>query len=62
MKASESEARPARDALQARHQNLRILRPRLPRLATDQTRSLLGEESADPVPVLLEELRRLRDL
>ena len=49
------------DALQHTHEHLRILKPRLPRLATDQTHSLLGEASADPVPVLLEELRRLRD-
>jgi NAD(P)-dependent dehydrogenase (short-subunit alcohol dehydrogenase family) len=50
------------DAWQHAHEHWNVLRPRLPRLATDQTHSLLGEESADPVPVLLAELRRLRDL
>ena len=48
--------------LQQRHDNLRILAPRLPRMATDQTQSLLGDDSSDPLPVMLGELRRLRDL
>ena len=49
------------DDLRRGHENLRILAPRLPRLATDQTRSLVGKEGEDPAPVLLRELRRLRD-
>jgi len=36
-----------------------VQRPRLPRLATDQTISLLGDAAPDPVPVLLAVLRAL---
>jgi hypothetical protein len=41
------------------HPGITIHRPRLPRLATDQTASLMPLESMDPVPVLLENLRQL---
>ena len=41
------------------HAGLEVHSVRLPRLATDQTRTLLAFESADPAPVLLAELRRL---
>ena len=42
------------------HRGLTILRPRLPKLATDQTLSLtFSGRGSDPVPVLLEQLRRL---
>ncbi len=44
--------------LQKHHSQMRIYCPRLPKLATDQTVSLFQENSADPVPVLLEHLRR----
>jgi len=36
---------------------LKIHRPRLPRLATDQTGSIVPVQNADPVPVMLRELR-----
>jgi hypothetical protein len=42
------------------HQGLRILRPRLPRMATDQTASLFPVDNLDPIPVMLEYLRDLR--
>ena len=48
--------------LSRQHANLRVITPRLPRMATDQTQSMLGEESPDPLPTMLGELRRLRDL
>jgi hypothetical protein len=41
--------------------NIIIHRPRLPRMSTDQTVSLLPVKNHDPVPVLLEHLRNLRD-
>lgn len=41
------------------HAGLKAHSIRLPRLATDQTRTLLAFESAEPPPVLLAELRRL---
>ena len=43
----------------ARHHRLTINFPRLPRLATDQTTSLMPVENKDPVPVMLTELRSL---
>jgi len=48
-------------SLSRSHKGLATHSIRLPRLATDQTRTLLAFESADPVPVLLAELRRLED-
>ncbi|MDH3208558.1 MAG: MaoC/PaaZ C-terminal domain-containing protein [Gemmatimonadota bacterium] len=47
--------------LEETQHGLTIVRPRLPRLATDQTRSLLPIRNEDPVQVLLRELRRCRD-
>jgi hypothetical protein len=47
--------------LEAAHQNLRILRPRLPRLPTDQTASLQAVEAGDPVAVLLPLIRALHE-
>lgn len=43
------------------NRGIKIVRPRLPRLATDQTRSLLPVKNEDPVPIILEALRRFRD-
>lgn len=40
---------------------LKIHKPRLPRMATDQTTSLLPVNKQDAVPLLLEQLRYLRD-
>lgn len=40
--------------LARRHAGLRIVHPRLPRLATDQTASLLPLRTADPLPLLLD--------
>ncbi|MDE2221791.1 MAG: SDR family NAD(P)-dependent oxidoreductase [Candidatus Omnitrophica bacterium] len=34
-------------------------RPRLPKMATDQTASIIADHSRDPVPMMLEQLRRL---
>ena len=42
-----------------RHHGLRVHIPRLPRLATDQTASVMPVENRDPVPLMLEELRKL---
>lgn len=42
--------------------DLRIYRPRLPRLATDQTASLLPVENADPLAVMFAHLCQLRRL
>jgi NADP-dependent 3-hydroxy acid dehydrogenase YdfG len=50
------------DFLQKAHPGLTIHKPRLPRIATDQTVSLLPVENQDPVSVLLAHLRKLRDL
>ena len=47
-------------AFLARHHQLTIRSPRLPRLATDQTTSLIPVENKDPVPVMLAELRALK--
>jgi acyl dehydratase len=43
--------------LEGAHKGLRIHRPRLPRLATDQTGSIVPVYNADPVPVMLQGLR-----
>ena len=50
------------DFLQKTHPELAIHKPRLPRIATDQTVSLLPVSSKDPVPVLLANLRCLRQM
>ena len=50
------------EALQRSHPGLVVHRPRLPRLATDQTASLLPLGDPDPAPVLLPHLRQLRDV
>lgn len=42
----------------ARQHGLTIAVPRLPRMRTDQTAALFGAEAGDPVPVLLEMVRR----
>jgi hypothetical protein len=44
-----------------RRYGVTVQAPRLPRLATDQAAALLGDRAGDPVPVLLAQLRRLRD-
>lgn len=46
--------------LEKHNPGLRIHKCRLPRLATDQTRSLMPVKTGDPVPVLLEILREIR--
>lgn len=43
------------------HQDIAIHKPRLPRMATDQTASLLPLKNEDAVSILLEHLRILRD-
>jgi NADP-dependent 3-hydroxy acid dehydrogenase YdfG len=48
--------------LQKANPGLTIHKPRLPRLATDQTISLLPVENTDPVSVLLTHLRELRQM
>lgn len=48
------------DFLQMTHPGLTIHKPRLPRIATDQTVSLLPVKNQDPVAVLLSHLRKLR--
>jgi hypothetical protein len=50
------------DFLQKTHPGFCIHKPRLPRVATDQTASLLPLSSQDPVAVLLPHLRYLRQL
>ena len=50
------------DFLQKAHPPLVIYKPRLPRVATDQTVSLLPVVNQDPVPVLLDLLRNLGNL
>lgn len=47
--------------LEKKNQEMTIYRPRLPRMATDQTVSLLAIRNQDPVPIMLEHLRHLRD-
>ena len=41
---------------------LKVHKPRLPKLATDQTASIMPLARQDPVPILLKELRAFRDL
>ena len=50
------------EVLQRSGPGLVVHRPRLPRLATDQTASLLPLGDPDPAPVLLFQLRQLRDV
>ncbi len=50
------------DFLQKTNPALTIYKPRLPRIATDQTVSLLPAANQDPVPVLLSKLRHLREM
>jgi hypothetical protein len=50
------------DFLQKAHPGLIIHKPRLPRVATDQTVSLLPVNTQEPVPVLLRNLRYLRQM
>jgi len=50
------------DFLQKTTPGVAIHKPRLPRVATDQTASLLPVNNQDPVPVLLTHLRYLRQL
>jgi acyl dehydratase len=50
------------DVLQKTQPGLVVHRPRLPRLATDQTASLLPLGDRDPAPIILTHLRVLRDL
>jgi hypothetical protein len=50
------------DFLQKEHPGLMIHKPRLPRVATDQTVSLLPVNNQEPVPVLLRNLRYLRQM
>lgn len=50
------------EVLQRSGPGLVVHRPRLPRLATDQTASLLPLGDPDPAPVLLFHLRQLRDV
>ena len=47
--------------LEKTNRGIKIVRPRLPRLATDQTKSLLPVKNENPAIILLEELRRFRD-
>jgi hypothetical protein len=48
------------DFLQKTNPGLCIHKPRLPRVATDQTVSLLPVSNQDPAPILLSHLRHLR--
>jgi hypothetical protein len=50
------------DFLQKTNPGIAIHKPRLPRVATDQTVSLLPVRNRDPVPVLLAHLRHLRQM
>jgi hypothetical protein len=47
-------------SLEKNHPELMIYRPRLPRLATDQTVSLLPADKLDPVVIMIRALRRFR--
>lgn len=50
------------DFLQKAHPGLVIHKPRLPRVATDQTVSLLPVGNQEPLPILLRNLRYLRQM
>jgi hypothetical protein len=60
--AAKSAGELACDFLQKATPGLAIYKPRLPRVATDQTVSLLPAQNQDPVPVLLAHLRQFRHL
>lgn len=47
--------------LEKTRRDLGIYRPRLPRVATDQTASVMPITNQDPVPLMLERLRSFRD-
>jgi NAD(P)-dependent dehydrogenase (short-subunit alcohol dehydrogenase family) len=47
--------------LQKAHPELTVHAHRFPRMATDQTAGLLPQPAAEPAPLVLESLRRLRD-
>jgi hypothetical protein len=47
--------------LEKTNNGIKIIKSRLPKLATDQTSSLLPDQNLDQVPILLEQLRSLRD-
>jgi hypothetical protein len=47
--------------LMKRHRGLRISMPRLPRLPTDQTASLLDRQSEAPVEFFVQLLRKLNE-
>lgn len=47
--------------LEKTNPDITIHKPRLPRTATDQTTTLFSVHNEDPVPLMLENLRRLRD-
>lgn len=47
--------------LEANHREMAVYRPRLPRMATDQTMSLLPVDKLDPVPMMIKALRCFRD-
>jgi hypothetical protein len=48
--------------LQKANRRLKVYYPRLPRMATDQTVSLFSVDNQNPVPIILEHVRYLRDL
>jgi len=48
--------------LQKTNPKLTVITPRLPRLATDQTMSLFPVNNQNPLPIILKELQRLRDI
>ncbi len=56
--AAKVAAEDAARILEKSNKGVAIAQPRLPRLATDQTATIAGSEDGDPVPVLLDELRR----
>ena len=50
------------DFLEKGDANLTIFKPRFPRLATDQTVSIIPVDNKDPVSIMVKELRSFRDL
>lgn len=47
--------------LEKKHPGMKIHRPRLPRMSTDQTVSLMPVHNLDPVPAMIKALRSFRD-
>ncbi len=47
--------------LEKNDQEMTIYRPRLPRIATDQTASVVPVANQDPVPIMIKHLRSFRD-